>query len=212
MGKKDPLVDAYIARSQAFAKPILEHFRELVHKACPEVEETIKWGFASFDYKGPYCSMASFKQHCAFGFWKAALMKDSKLMINAKSETAMGHLGRISSLKDLPNDRVLISYLKEAAKLNDDGVKLLLKLKANEKKKLVVPDYFTKQLKTDKKAAETFSSFSYSHKKEYIEWITEAKTDETRNKRITTALEWLAEGKPRNWKYMNKSRYAKRGR
>src|SRR3989339_1231974 len=124
MGKKDPRVDAYIAKSQEFAKPILEHLRALVHKACPGVEETIKWGFASFDYKGPYCSMAAFKQHCVFGFWKAALMKDPVLMSNAKSETAMGHMGRITSLKDLPSDKVLISYLKEAAKLNDDGVKL----------------------------------------------------------------------------------------
>ena len=98
MGKKDPRVDAYIAKANDFAKPILTHLRELVHKTCPDVEETIKWSFASFDYKGPYCTMAHFKQHCAFGFWKAAIMKDPKLMNNAKGETAMGHLGRITSL------------------------------------------------------------------------------------------------------------------
>ncbi|MDP3580925.1 MAG: YdeI/OmpD-associated family protein [Ignavibacteria bacterium] len=202
MGKKDPRVDAYIAKSQEFAKPILEHFRELVHKACPDVEETIKWGFASFDYKGPYCTMASFKQHCAIGFWKAALMKDTKLIANAKSESAMGHLGRITSLKDLPKDKELIAYLKEAAKLNADGVKLPAKPKSKEPKELVVPDYFTKALKKNKKSLETFNNFSYSNKKEYVEWITEAKTEETKNKRIATAIEWLAEGKVRNWKYV----------
>ncbi len=202
MGKKDPRVDTYIAKSQEFAKPILEHFRELVHKACPDVEETIKWSFASFDYKGPLCSMASFKQHCAIGFWKAALMKDTKLIANAKSESAMGHLGRITSLKDLPKDKELIAYLKEATKLNADGVKLPAKPKSKEPKELVVPDYFTKILKRNKKSLETFNNFSYSNKKEYVEWITEAKTEETRNKRIATAIEWLAEGKVRNWKYV----------
>ncbi|KAF0143131.1 MAG: hypothetical protein FD122_89 [Stygiobacter sp.] len=202
MGKKDPRVDAYIAKSQEFAKPILEHFRELVHKACPDVEETIKWGFASFDYKGPYCSMASFKQHCAIGFWKATLMKDTKLIANAKSESAMGHLGRITSLKDLPKDKELIAYLKEAAKLNADGVKLPAKPKSKKPKELVIPDYFTKALKKNKKSLETFNNFSYSNKREYVEWITEAKTEETRNKRIATAIEWLAEGKVRNWKYV----------
>lgn len=202
MGKRDPRVDAYIAKSKEFAKPILEHFRELVHKVCPNVEETIKWSFASFDYKGPLCSMASFKQHCAIGFWKAALMKDTKLIANAKSETAMGHLGRITSLNDLPKDKVLIAYLKEAAKLNADGVKLPAKPKSKEKKELVVPDYFTKALKKNKKSLEIFNNFSYSNKKEYVEWITKAKTEETRNKRMTTAIEWLAEGKVRNWKYV----------
>jgi len=201
MGKKDPRVDAYIAKSQEFAKPILEHFRVLVHKACPEAEETIKWGFPNFDYKGPYCSMAAFKQHCAIGFWKASIMKDTKLTTNAKSETAMGHLGRISSLKDLPKDKVLIGYLKEAAKLNADGVKLLPKQKSKESKELIIPDFFSKALKKNKKSLETFNNFSYSKKKDYVEWITDAKTDETRNKRMATAIEWLAEGKSRNWKY-----------
>ncbi len=204
MGKKDPRVDVYIVKSQNFAKPILKHLRELVHKACPYVEETIKWNFASFDYKGPYCSMAAFKRHCTFGFWKAVLMKDKRLMSNAKSETAMGHLGRITSIKDLPSDKILISYLKEAAALNDAGIKLPPRPKSKEKKKLIVFDYFKKLLNKNKKAFETFNNFSYSHKKEYVEWITEAKTEETRNKRIATTLEWLADGKDRNWKYLRR--------
>src|SRR5689334_6633085 len=113
MGKKDPRVDAYITKAAHFAKPILTHLRELVHKACPEAEETIKWGFASFDYKGPFVSMASFKQHMAFGFWKAALMKDANKLKDNQGE-AMGHLGKITSMKDLPSDKVMIGYIKEA--------------------------------------------------------------------------------------------------
>ncbi len=206
MATKDKRVDAYIAKSADFAKPILTHLRELVHKACPEVEETMKWSFPHFDYKGMMCSMASFKQHCAFGFWKASLMKDKTLVKNAKSETAMGHLGKITSLKDLPSDKVLIGYIKEAAKLNDEGAKLPQKPKSTEKKELVVPDYFLKVMKKNKKAFQTFDSFSYSNKKEYVEWITEAKTEETRAKRMETAVEWMAEGKPRNWKYMKNKR------
>lgn len=204
MGKKDPRVDAYIAKSQEFAKPILEHFRELVHKATPDVKETIKWGMPAFDYKGPLCMSPSFKQHCAIVFWKAPLMKDQTLMANAKSESAMGHLRKIKSLKDLPKDKVLISYLKEAAKLNADGVKLPAKSKSKEKKELIVPMYFIKLLKKNKNAEKTFNGFSYSKKNEYVEWISEAKTEKTRNKRITTSLEWLAEGRSRNWKYLKR--------
>lgn len=199
MGKKDQRVDTYISKSQDFAKPILEHIRGLVHKACPDVEETIKWGMPSFEYKGPYCMMAGFKHHCAFIFWKASLMKDPRLIANAKSEVSMGHLKKITSIKDLPSKKILLSYLKEAAKLNADGIKRAPKPKV--KKELVVPAYFTKVLKKNKKAFETFKSFSYSHKKDYVDWITEAKTDETRNKRIATTIVWLAKGRPRNWKY-----------
>ena len=123
-------------------------------------------------------------------------------MANAKSEAAMGHLGRITSLKDLPSDKVFISYIKEAKKLNDDGVKLPSKPIAKEKKELAAPDYFLKELKKNISALRTFENFSPSHKREYVEWITEAKTNETRNKRITTTIEWLSEGKSRNWKYM----------
>lgn len=202
MGKKDPRVDVYIAKANDFAKPILEHLRDLVHKACPDVEETIKWGFPNFDYKGPYCSMASFKQHCAFGFWKAKLMKDAQLMNNAEDESSMGHFGRITSLKELPSNKKIIGYLKEAKKLNDDGVKLPKKPAAKIKKEIVPPDYFLKLLMKNKRASDTFNAFSPSNKKEYVEWIVDAKTDETRTKRMKTAIEWMAEGKPRNWKYM----------
>lgn len=204
MPTKNPQVDEYIFKSAEFAKPILNHLRMLVHKACPEAEEKIKWGMPHFDYKGMMCNMAAFKQHCAFTFYKAPLMKDKKLMANAKSETAMGHFGRITSLKYLPSDKVLLAYIKEAKKLNDDGAKLPNKSTRTKKKGIIIPDYFMKALKKNKSALKIFENFSPSHKREYIEWITEAKTEETRANRIATAIEWLSAGKSRNWKYEKK--------
>ena len=203
MSKKDNHIDQYIAKSSEYAKPILMHLRDLVHKACPDVEETIKWGMPSFDYKGPYFGMAAFKKHAVFGFWKASLMKDPVLMDNAKSERAMGHSGQLTSMKDLPSDKKMIGYLKEAKKLNDDGVKLPPR-KKTVKKDIVVPDYMMKAIKENTKALAVFDAFSPSHKNEYIEWVTEAKTDATREKRTATMIEWLVEGKSRNWKYMRK--------
>jgi len=201
---KDPRIDLYISKSAEFAKPILIHLRELIHTACPDVQETIKWSFASFDYKGPMCSMASFKQHCAFGFWKASLMKDKSLVSNAESESAMGHYGKITSLKDLPSDKKIIAHIKEAMMLNEKGIKLPPKKITAAKKEVVVPDYFLKQLQKNKKAFTTFNNFSTSHKREYVEWITEAKTDETKKRRMKSAIEWMSEGKSRNWKYIKK--------
>ncbi len=204
MSKRDARIDAYINKSADFAKSVLKHFRELVHKTCPGVEETMKWNFPHFNYKGAMmCSMASFKAHCSIGFWKAALMKDAEeLLAMARSETAMGHLGRITSLNDLPKDAALTRYIKDAMLLNETGAKLPAKITAI--KELTVPAYFKKALKANKKALAQFEAFPYSHKKEYVEWITEAKTDATRQKRIDTTLEWLSEGKGRNWKYSKK--------
>jgi uncharacterized protein YdeI (YjbR/CyaY-like superfamily) len=204
MGKKDARIDAYIAKSADFAKPILNHFRELIHKTCPEVEETIKWSFPHFDYNdGPLCSMASFQRHCAIGFWKAALMKDADILLGtAKTEVAMGHLGRITSMRDLPKDKILVKYIKEGMKLNEEGIKLSPKSKPAAKKELKIPDYFTKTLAKNKKALKTFEAFNYTNKKEYLMWVTEAKTEETRLSRLATAIEWMAEGKIRNWKYV----------
>jgi uncharacterized protein YdeI (YjbR/CyaY-like superfamily) len=204
MGNKIKGIDAYILKSADFAVPILNHLRELVHVACPDVEEKIKWSMPFFDYKGEgLCNMASFKQHCAFGFWKAALMKDHKLQETAKSETAMGHFGKITSLKDLPSDAVIIRYIKEAMKLNDAGIKVERK-KPVTIKELEVPEYFVKALKRNKAAQKTFESFSPSNKKEYVMWVVDAKSEDTRERRIEQALEWMADGKPRNWKYMKK--------
>jgi len=205
MPRKDKAIDAYIAKSADFAKPILNHIRALVHNACPEAEEKMKWSFPHFDYKGEMmCSMAAFKQHAVMSFWKAALMKDAALLETARSEVAMGHLGRITSLKEMPTDKKLTAYIKEAMKLNELGKKLPSRTKPAEKKELDIPEYFLKALKKNKTAFQTFEAFSYSHKKEYLEWITGAKTGETRNKRIATAIEWMSEGKNRLWKYQQK--------
>lgn len=199
MGTRDKRIDAYIARSADFARPILGYLREVVHEGCPEVEETIKWSFPNFMYKGILCGMAGFKQHCAFGFWKGSLILDGHAN---KSANAMGQFGRITSIKDLPAKSVLIGYMKKARQLHDDGVKTPKKPRPRgEKKELVVPGYFLKAIKKNKKALATFDSFSYSHRKEYVEWVTEAKTEETRNRRLETTVEWLEQGKARNWKY-----------
>ena len=148
--------------------------------------------------------MASFKKHCSFGFWKASLMKDKTLIANAESETAMGHYGKITSLKDLPSDKKIIAHIKDAMMLNEKGIKLPKRKATTAKKDIVVPDYFLKQLKKNKKAFTTFEKFSPSHKREYVEWITEAKSDETKNRRMKTAIVWMVEGKSRNWKYIKK--------
>lgn len=196
MPTKDSRVDAYIAKSAEFAKPILTHIRKLVHTACPEVQETMKWTFPHFEYKGVLCSMAAFKSHCAFGFWKGELF-----LPKGKENEAMGWFGRIIKLSDLPNDKVLGLYIKEAVRLNETGTKVPSRSKPKERKPLVIPDYFLAAVKKNKKALTTFEDFSYSHKKEYVEWVTEAKTEATRNKRLGTTVEWLSKGKSLNWKY-----------
>ncbi len=203
MGKKDKRVDSYIEKSAAFAQPVLKHLRQLIHKVCPEVEEKMKWSFPHFDYKGSMmCSMAAFKQHCAFGFWKAQLMRDPKKIF--AGEEAMGHLGQIKSLADLPSDKILTEYIKEAMRLNEEGIKLPARTSATAKKELKIPGYFKKALSKNKKALTTFEGFSYSHQKEYVEWVTGAKTEETRDRRLATAIEWLSEGKIKDWKYVRK--------
>jgi uncharacterized protein YdeI (YjbR/CyaY-like superfamily) len=201
MVKKDKRIDDYITKSADFAKPILKHIRKIVHETCPDTEEKIKWGMPHFDYKEEMmCAMAAFKQHCVFGFWKGSLLSDPNKLISEQGNTAMGSFGQIKSLSDLPSDKILIKYIKEAMKLNDEGVKVA-RPKPTEKKELKVPDYFKRALKNNKKAFDVFEKFSYSDKKEYVEWITEAKTEATREKRLETAIEWISEGKSRLWKY-----------
>ena len=202
MSTTEPKIDAYIEKSADFAKPILQHIRKLVHKACPDVQEAVKWGMPFFDCDGPICNMASFKQHCAFGFWKASLMKDPEKIFNKDGHNAMGQFDRITSIKDLPADKIIIAYIKEAVELNKAGIKVS-KAKTPVQE-LPVPEALTAALKKNKKAKETFEKFPPSHRKEYIQWITEAKTDATRDKRIATAMEWITEGKGKNWKYEKK--------
>jgi uncharacterized protein YdeI (YjbR/CyaY-like superfamily) len=198
MGKKDPRVDAYIANAAEFAKPILIHLRKLVHSGCPEVVEEIKWSFPNFSHKGILC-----KNHCSFGFWKAALVLGNDKLAGKREESGMGQMGRITSVSDLPNEKVLLGYIKKAAQLNEDGIKRPSKPKSKEKKVLVIPPAFMSALKANKKALATFENFSYSHKKEYVEWFTEAKGEDTRKRRLESTLQWLTEGKSRHWKYAN---------
>lgn len=198
-------VDTYIDKSQEFAQPILTHLRALVHKACPEVEEKIKWSFPNFDYKNSIlCSMASFKEHCAFGFWLGGIMEDPDGILSKGGETAMGQLGKIRSLNDLPSDEIMIRYIHQAMDLIDKGVKIPKKPTAEKKKELKIPEILQDALNKNDKARLTFDQFSYSNKKEYAEWIIEAKTETTKLKRLETTLEWLEEGKVRNWKYLKK--------
>ncbi|MEJ7813189.1 MAG: YdeI/OmpD-associated family protein [Gemmatimonadaceae bacterium] len=199
MGTRDPRVDAYIARSADFAQPILTHLREVVHGACPEVEEAMKWSFPHFMYKGMLCGMASFKAHCTFGFWKGDLVLGQN---GGNGEDAMGQFGRITTLAELPPRKVLAGYVKTAMKLNDDGVKSPTRVMPRAPKApVVVPDDLASALGKRKKAQAAFDAFSQSHQREYVEWITEAKAAATRERRLAQAVEWMAEGKSRNWKY-----------
>ena len=207
MGKKDPRVDAYIAKSANFAKPILTEIRAVVHDACPDVEETMKWSFPHFDYKGMMCSMASFKEHCAFGFWKASLILGG----NGGTEGAMGQFGRITALSDLPSKKVMRDYIRKAMALNDAGTTVKREPKT-PKKAIPVPADFHAAVKKNKRALATFEGFSPSHRREYLEWITEAKSEDARKRRIDQAIEWMAEGKSRNWKYEPKKPAKERAR
>lgn len=197
MPNTDPRVDAYIKKAAPFAQPILNRIRKIVHTAVPDVQETMKWSFPHFDYKGIFCAMASFKQHATFGFWKGSLLAEKLPTVD---EEAMGQFGRITSLADLPADRTLARIVKAAAKLNDAGVKVVRVKKP--KKALPPPADLMAALKKTPKALASFKAFSPSQKREYVEWITEAKQDATRASRLATAVGWIAEGKQRNWKYM----------
>jgi uncharacterized protein YdeI (YjbR/CyaY-like superfamily) len=198
MASKDPRIDVYIAKSARFAQPILKHLRKVVHAGCPEVEETMKWSMPHFDYKGVMCGMAAFKEHCVFGFWKEALIFDSA---KAPEKTAMGSFGCIKSLADLPGEKTLIGYVKKAAALNEAGIKAPGRTQPKKREPLSVPDYFRAALQKNAKARMTFENFPPSKKREYLEWVTGAKREETRKERLATSIKWLAEGKTRHWKY-----------
>lgn len=203
MGKKDARVDAYIAKSPDFAKPILTYLRDLAHEGCPDLTETMKWSTPTFDYHGILCSMAAFKQHCVFGFWKAPLLTlDGKPLVK-KMESGAGQFGKLRTVKDLPARTKLLKLVRAAAKLNESGV-ALERVPRAAARPVQVPADLTRALGSNAKARAAFAAFSPSHRREYVEWIVEAKTAETRQRRLDSALEWMSEGKPRNWKYMRK--------
>lgn len=199
MSAPDSRIDTYINKSAPFAQPILRHIRRLIHKACPDVEETIKWGFPHFDYKGMMISTAAFKAHCTLNIYKAALI--AGLETDPEVANAMGQFGRITTVGDLPDDEKLLAFFREAKRLNDENIKLPQKAKDTVVKELLVPECLQEALKENPLAAETWEKFAYSHRKEYVNWINEAKTEATRNKRLATTIEWLSEGKTHMWKY-----------
>lgn len=202
MPRKDPRVDAYIANAAPFARPILKHLRNVVHRGCPDVVETIKWRMPHFDYKGMFIGMAAFKQHCSFGFWQEA----ARALGGSGADTdSMGQFGRITSLADLPDETTLIRYVRNAAEIKDSNVRAPAARKPRAKPApLEIPDYLATALKKNNRAQQNFDNFSYSHRKEYLEWITGAKREETRERRLATALGWIAEGKTHNWRYQSK--------
>ena len=199
MAVRDPRIDAYIEKAEPFARPILEHLRETVHRACPEVVETTKWGMPYFEYRGTLCSMASFKSHCAFGFWKGALVMGD----TPAAEEAMGHFGRITSLDDLPPEEEIAALVRRAMELNEQGVKAP-RTKTAARAEVATPDELLEALREAEGALSRWDAFPPGQRREYAEWIAEAKTDATRQRRIATAVEWIAEGKTRNWKYERK--------
>jgi uncharacterized protein YdeI (YjbR/CyaY-like superfamily) len=206
----DARVDLYISKAKPFAHPILNHLRELVHQACPNVEETIKWSRPFFAYKGVILgNMSAFKEHCSFGFWGeeiAAVLRQA----NVIQEGGMGSLGRITSINDLPPDRQMLDLLRQATAFIDSGQYTSPIAARNKVVKAPrppiedeIPPEFTQALQANKKAAAVFAAFSPSCKREYTDWIADAKRPETRDKRITQAIAWMAEGKQRNWKYQD---------
>jgi len=203
MATINPKFDEYIAKSQPFAQPVLLHLRKIVHKACPEVVEEIKWSFPNFSYKRKIiCSMAAFKEHCSFGFWQEALMKtmEPHRSKNTGEKKGMGSFGRIISVKELPTEKELITCIKEAMSLINEGY-VLKKTPAQKSAELPVPEALQKALAKNKQAKAAFVKLAPSHRKEYIQWINEAKTEATRDKRIATTIEWVSEGKRRQWQY-----------
>lgn len=194
MGARTPEVDAYVAKQRPFAVPILEYLREIVHATCPGVTEVMKWGMPHFDYKGPFAGMAAFKAHATFGFWKESLLRRGGRPLGRSAEAAMGSFGRIASLRDQ------LALLRRAMKLNDDGVRRPVRA-ARRPAAVRPPADFTAALRRNRRALAAWEGLAPGHRREYLEWITGAKREETRARRLATAIEWLAEGRRRNWRY-----------
>ena len=193
----DPRIDAYIENAKPFAQPILVRLRRAIHKACPEVTETLKWSVPAFEYQGILCGMAAFRAHCLFNVWKSSLVKEQ---LPKAAADALERIGRIESVKELPSEAVLVQIIKKAAAINEAGLKVPQAPRA-KKPPVRVPADLKAALAKRSKAATAFDAMSPSHKREYVEWITEAKAAETRDRRVAQTVEWVAEGKGRNWKY-----------
>ena len=193
---RDPRVDAYVEKQAEFAKPILKHLREAVHAACPTAEEAMKWGMPAFMYKGEILAhMAAFKAHASFGFWRGGQVVGEE----NEQQSGMGQFGRLETVDDLPEPGALAELIRKAVALADAGVKPVRN--KTTRAPAEAPDELIAALEENDAAAATFESFSPSCRREYIEWIADAKRSETRAKRVAQAIEWMAEGKKRNWKY-----------
>ncbi|HEV3029069.1 MAG TPA: DUF1801 domain-containing protein [Planctomycetota bacterium] len=201
MGQKNPNVDQYIAASGDFARPILRQLRAAVHRGCPGVTEELKWNAPFFVYKGLLCMMAAFKKHCTFGFWKHALLQERVKELQPRGSGAMDRFVRLHSLVDLPDQKMLVQLVKEAAVLNEKGIQIQRNATPKKERVLAVPESFMKAVRANRKARATFDAGSYTFRKEYVDWVREAKTEETRERRLRTAVAWMAQGKSRNWKY-----------
>ena len=203
MSNRSAAVDAYIANAAAFAQPVLVHLRELMHKAAPDVVEEIKWSHPFFVYKGIIlASMSGFKAHCSFGLWGEQVAAAMRTGAEARSG-GMGTFGKIKSLEDLPPGKALTGYIKQATRAIDDGARTKAWTRPPRvvKSEVEVPEALAAALGRSKSAAAKFEAMSPGCRREYSEWISDAKREETRHKRVAQAVEWIAEGKGRNWKY-----------
>ncbi len=207
--RPDPRIDAYLTVAKPFARPIVTHLRALIHEACPDVEEDVKWGRPFFLHNGKIlCNVSAFKAHCSFGFWVAEIGKVLK-QDGVLRDSGMGSLSKITSLRDLPPDQQLIGYIRQAAALIDSGrgdnrIVAARRVVKAPKLPIETPAEFAAAIKKSKAASKEFEAFSPSCKREYVEWIADAKRSETRERRIAQAIEWIAEGKQRNWKYQGR--------
>lgn len=202
MGKRDPRVTAYIKRAAPFARPILTHIRGVVHEACPEVEETIKWGMPMFTHHGILCFMAAFTGHAGLGFWKGGQVVKAR---DDRRGSAMGQFGPLTAVGQLPSRTTLTQYVRLAMRLNEGGRRPAKKA-AKRRPAPRTPADLRAALARSARARAAWAKSSASHRREYLEWITEAKRPETRVRRVATTVEWVAEGKSRNWKYEQRAR------
>jgi hypothetical protein len=202
MTARDPRVDAYIAESAGFARPILKRLRKLIHQGCPAAAETIKWGCPFFDYHGLLCGFAAFKAHCSLFFWRDIDVSNGLEKTNTAG-AGMGQFGKITSLADLPKDSVLLSCVQAAVEQRDAPASKPKRARQPAQER-PVPTDLKRALAANAKAAATFKNFAPSHRRAYLDWIAEAKQPATRERRLHTTIEWLAEGKPQNWRYLER--------
>lgn len=196
MGHRDPRVDDYIRKAAPFAQPILAELRERMHTACPDLVETIKWRVPAFEHGGLLAGMAAFKKHCSFGFWKDAPLRELPGLA-----VILDAVGRTTSLDDLPARGAFTKAVKHALALNADGAAVTKRVPKPKRAPIAMHPEFARALASSKRAKATFAAFPPGAQREYLEWIAEAKQAATRARRIDQAVEWLAEGKRRNWKY-----------